>query len=117
VNIQSLLEELRAERNRIDQAIAALEGLASPSSVRRGRPPKAKQAARTPGKKRRRMSVAARKRISVAMKKRWATWQGKSGPQRKRMSAAARKRVSEAMRKKWSARRAALPGDETTPDR
>jgi hypothetical protein len=40
VDIQSILLELKIERNRIDQAISALDGLASPSSPRRGRPPK-----------------------------------------------------------------------------
>jgi hypothetical protein len=91
VDIQSFLFDLKAERNRIDQAISAIERLASPA--RRGRPPKAKRAALAPGKKLRGMSAAARKRISEAMKKRWATWHGKSAPKRHPMSQAAGKRL------------------------
>lgn len=84
MDIQALVSDLKVERNRIDQAISALEGLTSSSPPRRGRPPKAKTAVPTAGKKRRRrMSAAARKRISEAMKKRWATWHGKSAPKRK----------------------------------
>jgi hypothetical protein len=82
MDIQALVSDLKVERNRIDQAISALEGLASSSPPRRGRPHKAKTALPT-ASKRRRMSTAARKRISEAMKKRWATWHGKSAPKRK----------------------------------
>src|SRR5271169_6651917 len=101
MDIQNLVSGLKAERNRIDQAISALEGLTSGSPARRGRSPKAKQAAPAAGK-RRSMSAAARKRISDAMKKRWATWHGKSAPKRKPMSAASRKRLSEMMKKRWA---------------
>ena len=101
MDIQIIVSDLKAERNRIDQAISALEGLSSASSPRRGRPPKAKQAAAS-GKKRRVMSAAARKRISDAMKKRWANWHGKSAPKRKPMSPAAKKRLSEMMKKRWA---------------
>jgi len=101
MDIQAIVSDLNAERNRIDQAISALEGLTSVSSPRRGRPRKAKQAAAL-GKKRRVMSAAARKRISDAMKKRWATWHGKSAPKRKPMSPSARKRLSEMMKKRWA---------------
>lgn len=100
MDIQSLVSSLKAERGRIDQAISALEGLTS-GSVRRGRPPKAKQVA-SAARKSRNMSPAARKRISAAMKKRWATWHGKSAPKRKAMSPAARKRLSEMMKKRWA---------------
>ena len=100
MEIQTLVSDLKAERDRIDQAIAALEGLSSSSPARRGRPPKAKQASSAAGKGRT-MSPAARKRISAAMKKRWASWHGKSAPKRKPMSPAARKRLSEMMKKRW----------------
>jgi len=101
MDIQTIVSDLKAERNRIDRAISALEGLTSSSSPRRGRPPKAKRAAAS-GKHRRGMSAAARKRISEAMKKRWATWHGKSAPKRKAMSPAARKRLSEMMKRRWA---------------
>ena len=83
MDIQALVSDLKVERNRIDQAISALEGLTSSSPPRRGRPPRAKTVVPPAGKKRRGMSAAARKRISEAMKKRWATWHGKSAPKRK----------------------------------
>jgi hypothetical protein len=54
-----MLGELRHERDRIDQAIQALEGLGAPR----------KKAA---VKGRRHMSADARARISKAMKMRWA---------------------------------------------
>ena len=109
MDIQNLISELRAERNRLDQAISALERLTS-SAPRRGRAPK--------GGKRRTMSAAARKRISVAMKQRWAKWKGKSAPKqakatskktiaRRPMSAAAKKKLSELMKARWAAKKKA----------
>ena len=64
MNIDSILSALKAERYRLDQAIAALEGASGP---RRGRPPLS-----ATGRRRRHMSAAARRRISQAMKARWA---------------------------------------------
>ena len=103
MDIAQIVADLTAERNRIDQAIAALEG----SSPRRGRPPKSAQHTRT-------MSPAARKRISAAMKLRWAQRQGKSAPKkaaapakkapaRKPMSPAMKKKMSLLMKKRWAA--------------
>jgi hypothetical protein len=70
LDIQSLLADLKQERDRIEQAIRALEGLNKGGSApgRRGR------------RGRRHMSADARARISKAMKARWA--------QRKRKTAA-----------------------------
>ncbi len=63
-----VLELLIAERDRLDQAIAVLQG-----PRRRGRPPGSgkKVAAKKEGK-RPRMSAEARKRLSEGMKKWWA---------------------------------------------
>jgi len=72
MDIANVVAALKEQRTRIDDAIAALEGVGSPG--RRGRPSKA---AATTG---RHMSVAARKRISEAMKQRWANWKRKSAP-------------------------------------
>jgi len=55
MNTEEILKALEAERNAIDNAIAALKG--SRSTRRSGR---------------RKMSAAARKLISIAQKKRWA---------------------------------------------
>src|ERR1035437_5146712 len=106
MGIQTLVSNLKDERNRIDQAITALEGLTS-TVPRRGPPPKAT----TTGGKRRRMSPAARKRISYAMKRRWAKWKGKSAPKKSKsrpaMSAAARRQLSALMKARWAARKKA----------
>lgn len=87
-----ILTELRAERDRIDQAIAALEALSRATSQpgsqprRRGRKPSAAKQERTsatPAKQpkagRRKLSAAARKRISDAAKRRWAAQKSKAG--------------------------------------
>ena len=62
MNIESIIQELESTKDRLNDAIAALQG--SDSSGR-----KARKA--TNGKKRR-LSAAARKRISQGMKRRWA---------------------------------------------
>jgi len=67
MDIQSILGDLKSERDRIERAIAALEGLGS--GRRRGRPVGSKNVVKRP---RRHMSAAARKRISEMMKLRWA---------------------------------------------
>ncbi len=106
MNIESIVSALKEQRGRIDQAVAALEGIGSPG--RRGRPPKTTST--HPGS-RRRMSAAARKSISEAMKQRWAKWKGKSAPKKSKtrpaMSAAARKKLSALMKARWAARKKA----------
>jgi hypothetical protein len=57
MNVDGIIRDLRAQRDRLDNAIAALEG----GNGRRRR-----------SGRRRRMSPAARRRISAAMKARWA---------------------------------------------
>jgi hypothetical protein len=66
VNFDRILDELRSERSRIDQAIAALEKVSGGAG--RGRP----------ARKRRHMSPAARRKISQMMKLRWAERKKKS---------------------------------------
>ena len=66
MDIESILQELREERDRIANAISALDG----SSRRGGRRPGPK-----PGngrRARRRHTAAAKKRLSDAAKARWA---------------------------------------------
>jgi|ERR1019366_5033875 hypothetical protein len=104
MDIQNLVSTLKNERNRLDQAISALEVLTS-TAPRRGRPPKATST----GGKRRRLSPAARKRISVAMKQRWAKWKGKAAPKKAKsrppMSTAAKKKLSVLMKARWAAKK------------
>lgn len=80
MDIESILAELRREKDRIEGAISALLGTAAAAPRRRGRPPgkAAKPVPQTATKKRNVMSPAARKRISEAMKKRWAEKQKKA---------------------------------------
>ncbi len=67
MDTQSILSELEAERERLDQAIAALQG----SAKRVGRP---KGLLVTTNGRRgpRRLSAAARRKIAMAAKRRWA---------------------------------------------
>ncbi len=74
MDIKSVIDQLHTERDRVNQAIAALENLQGISAApRRGRPPKNAQSGNLYSMpKKRTMSPAARKRISEMMKKRWA---------------------------------------------
>ena len=75
MDLKNVLEQLHTERDRVNQAITALETLQGISSApRRGRPPKnpTQYASVVSMPKKRTMSPAARKRISEMMKKRWA---------------------------------------------
>jgi hypothetical protein len=103
MDIKQIVSALTAELNRINQAIAALEG----SSPRLGRPPKSSMGKRT-------MSASARARISAAQKARWAKQKGTSAPKkasapakkvtaRKPMSPAARKKLSALAKARWAA--------------
>jgi len=72
-----ILAELRSERDRIDQAISAVEAVKSTGRRRANRPPKAARKVRRRG----RMSAAARRKLSRLLKQRWA--QGKMKPRAK----------------------------------
>lgn len=66
MDTKQILNQLHAERNRIDRAIAAIESIHSDAGAR--------TASASPRKRRRsRMSAAGRKRLSELMKKRWAS--------------------------------------------
>jgi len=77
VILQQIVAVLKAERDHIERAIAAIEGLISTGRRRVGRPPKVTQKTRRRG----RMSPAARRKMSRLMKQRWA--QGKMQPRAK----------------------------------
>jgi hypothetical protein len=120
---------LVAERDRIEAAIAALQGSASPGSEAAGESivvqvqPKAEAA---PARKKRKLSAAGRKAIVAATKKRWAAIKaakaaetapaaGKVAPAKapapakhKRSAAkdaAFRKKMSERMKAAWAAKK------------
>lgn len=107
-----ILRSLRNERDRIDQAIAALQALngTSPSAI------SGKASAPVPVK--RYMSAAGRRRIAKAARRRWAAVKAGQRPSegsaakgssprsgRKPMSAAVRKRLSELAKKRWADRK------------
>jgi hypothetical protein len=108
MDIQSIIADLKAQRDRIQQAIDALERTAHATTASKRRGPK-------PG---RHMSADARRRIGLAMKKRWAA-RKKAGAKPKGtkatsttkkarkggISAAGRKRISEMMKERWAERK------------
>jgi hypothetical protein len=111
MDIRQIVSELKKERDRIDRAIASLQGGSSNGRSRKTAP--AKPAARKGG-----ITASGRKALSEAMKRRWAERRAKSAkvtgpkvasakPAKKRggMSAAGRKRISEMMKKRWAERR------------
>lgn len=61
-DLGAVLEQLKAERAKLDHAIAALSGLVGKKASGRGR---------------RKMSAAARKRIAAAQRARWAKFKAK----------------------------------------
>jgi hypothetical protein len=114
MNTKSLLNDLKAERDRLNKAIAALESLNSPkgTGAGRGRPPATKVVPKP--RRKRRLTPAGRKRLSEMMKARWAARRKKAGkPEvkktrgRRRMSAAARKKLSALAKQRWAARKKA----------
>jgi len=66
MDLRSILEQLKSERDRISQAITALEGVNTPTGHA------TKPAGKRRGSGKRRLSAEARRRISEAQKKRWA---------------------------------------------
>jgi hypothetical protein len=92
MDLTNVVEALKEHHTRIDQAIAALEGVHST------------------GRTRPRMSIAVRKRISEAMKQRWAKQKRKASKKSKArpaMSAAARKKLPALMKVRWAAKKKA----------
>jgi hypothetical protein len=77
LDTQRIVSELKAERNRLDKAIAALDG-ASTARVTIAINDRSSNGAQTP-RKRHRLTAAGRKRLSMLMKKRWAERRKKAG--------------------------------------
>lgn len=75
----AIVNELRRERDMLNDAIAALEsGAVGMGNARRGRPPGSK----TMGRRTHRLTPEGRRRLSMMMKRRWAERrkQKKTGP-------------------------------------
>ncbi len=79
MDIRKILADLRSERDRLNQAINAIEAI-SPDGIR----PAQKSAPASAPRARRRLSAATRKKMAALMKARWAS--GKMG-KRKRKAA------------------------------
>jgi hypothetical protein len=95
-NIAEVLKELQSERDRLDQAIKALQPLVSMNGqlpVRVGR----EGARRT-------LSVAARRRIAAAQRARWARVKSANSkrPGTRVVSLAARRKMAAAQRARWA---------------
>jgi hypothetical protein len=96
VNVHQIVAELIAERDQIDRAIAAIEGLNSTGRRRVGRPPSALR-------KRRTFSAATRARMAAAQRARWAKAKpAEAAKPARRVSRAARKRMAAAQRARWA---------------
>jgi hypothetical protein len=84
MDIVNMLAELRAERQRLEEAILVIERLAvKAAGKRRGRPPKWMAAVKSENvpemaPKTRRFSATTRKRMAAAQKKRWAARKAQS---------------------------------------
>ena len=78
MDINNMLGELRAERDRLSEAILVIERLAAGGRKRRGRPPKWLAASTAPvsaeggARKRHSFSAATRAKMAAAQRKRWA---------------------------------------------
>jgi len=68
LDLQKILSELKAERDRIDRAIEVLEGIASSSTVTKKRA----GGVLATGRRRGGITPDGRRRLSLAMKRRWA---------------------------------------------
>jgi hypothetical protein len=119
MDTSKILTDLRAERDRIDQAITALESLGGAKPLGGGHNmgpfpsarPAAVLATAKPG---RNISAAGRKRIADAARKMWAERRKgakavakKAAPGGRTMSPDARKRIGEAMKKRWAEKKKA----------
>jgi hypothetical protein len=67
LDLQKILSDLTAEKDRIVRAIAAL-----PESPSKSGPKKGVKRARATGRRRQGITPEGRRRLSLAMKKRWA---------------------------------------------
>ena len=87
MNLGQIVSELKRERDDLNRAIAALEGIGGRRS-QNGKISEKASTAQTSRKRRRGLSAEGRRRISEAMKKRWAERRLKVTPLRKSAKAA-----------------------------
>ena len=94
MDLTEIVQQLRAERNRLDAAIKALTSVAGTNSR---------------GIRKRIVSMAARKRMAAAQRARWAKQNSSARTARPKrtMSAAARRKIAAAQRARWAKVKAA----------
>ena len=80
MDTQKIVSELKAERNRLDRAIAALDGASTGRTIPAKTEPSSKGASSS---RKHHLTAAGRKRLSILMKKRWAEKRKKSSSGRK----------------------------------
>jgi hypothetical protein len=80
LDTQRIVAELKAERNRLDRAITALDGANTGGTTPTTTEPSRNDAS---SPRKHHMTVAGRKRLSVLMKKRWAEKRKKNSSGRK----------------------------------
>jgi hypothetical protein len=129
-----ILADLRAQRGRIDNAIAALEALNGTKPLGNGydlptplgKPAAALDVKRATRTIRRTMSPAARKKIAAAQKARWAAKKKPAKPEadakqaspkkalsktaKRVISAESRKKMAAAQKKRWAKKKSAAKG-------
>jgi hypothetical protein len=105
LDLNTIIRELKDERDRVGRAIDALDG-SSPVFDRSAR------GLTKSHRQRRGLTAAGRRRLSEAMKRRWA--ERRAGKQRNKaktpkrrggLTPAGRKKLSEAMKRRWAERR------------
>jgi len=113
MDTRTILADLKAELNRLNQAIAALESLDGTATAMPRATAAAAKAAPTQMKKRG-LTPAGRRRLSAMMKARWAARRkasakpaAKATSGHRTMSLAARKKIAMAQRKRWAAQKKA----------
>ena len=108
MDLNRIITELKAERDRIVRAIAALledAKVAVSRTVRRAGAPKRRRGG---------LTAQGRRRLSQAMKRRWAerrigktTGKARAPKRRGGLTPAGRKKLSEAMKKRWAEKKKA----------
>ena len=110
MDLNTIINDLKTERDRIGRAIAALldEAKVVVGAV-------TTRKAATPTRRGKGLTAAGRRRLSEAMKRRWAERRGKGAapksaaatkPKRRGgLTPAGRKKLSEAMKRRWAERK------------
>jgi hypothetical protein len=87
MSLESIVSELKQERDRINRAIAALDGTGArrngSKATNAGIPARKSLSARSHVSRKHHLTAAGRKRLSVLMKKRWAERRRKASNGRK----------------------------------